>query len=213
MIDLTSYRNYIWDWNGTLLDDVHLCLEIANGMLARRALPTMGIVDYRRIFDFPVEQYYRRAGFDLTAEPFLAIADEFIGEYNRRFGECSVHEGADALLRRLSDDGQQHVVLSASRQESLTTAIRRFGLEDRFSAAWGLTDHLAVSKLDVGREMISTLNWDPRETVFIGDTVHDYEVAGALGTDCVLVAVGHHSHERLAATGAPVLSSLADAIA
>jgi len=38
--------------------------------------------------------------------------------------------------------------------------------------------------------------------------VHDYEVAQAMGTDCVLVAGGHHSRRRLEATGAPVVDRL-----
>ena len=31
-----NYRHVIWDWNGTLLDDAWLCVEVLNGLLARR---------------------------------------------------------------------------------------------------------------------------------------------------------------------------------
>jgi phosphoglycolate phosphatase len=41
----------------------------------------------------------------------------------------------------------------------------------------------------------------------IGDTVHDYEVAQAMGTDCILISSGHNSRERLENTGALVLDS------
>lgn len=60
------------------------------------------------------------------------------------------------------------------------------------------------------------VNWmaarglDPVRTLFVGDTVHDFEVASACGADCLLVAAGHQSEERLRATGAPVLRTLSE---
>ena len=78
----------IWDWNGTLLDDVWLCVDIINAMLGRRGVPALDRERYRRIFDFPVPIYYERAGFDFSRETFAAAADEFCDEAARRVGEC-----------------------------------------------------------------------------------------------------------------------------
>jgi phosphoglycolate phosphatase len=44
--------------------------------------------------------------------------------------------------------------------------------------------------------------------VLVGDTVHDFEVATAMGVGCVLVAAGHHARERLSACACPVVESL-----
>jgi len=41
----------------------------------------------------------------------------------------------------------------------------------------------------------------PGETVMVGDTLHDAEVAETLGFDCRLYAGGHNSAERLAEKG------------
>ena len=61
----------LWDWNGTLLDDVEVALAAMNEMLARRGLPLLqGREPYRDIFTFPVRVYYTAAGLDLSAEPF-----------------------------------------------------------------------------------------------------------------------------------------------
>lgn len=47
-----------WDWNGTLLDDVPLCVAVMDGMLQRRGLPSLGgEARYREIFTFPVQEY------------------------------------------------------------------------------------------------------------------------------------------------------------
>lgn len=206
MID--RFRCVVWDWNGTLLDDLWLALDVANGMLERRGLSPMDADRYREIFDFPVEQYYRRAGFDLDTEPFSLLADEFIGEYNRRVSECSLHRDAPALLARITEQGVLQAVLSASRVSSLHEAIAMHGIEDRFHTIAGLDNHFAVSKIDVGHELIRSLPVPQEEIVMVGDTIHDAEVARALGITPILVAQGHQSAVRLHQTGEIVLNEL-----
>lgn len=205
-----AYDAIIWDWNGTLLDDLWLALEIANGMLSRRNLPTMDRDRYREIFDFPVSEYYRIAGFDFEAEPFSVLADEFIGEYNSRVGECRLQSAANQLLDGVETSGTRQVVLSASRESSLYDAVGHHGIVDRFETLQGLGDHFAVSKTDAGRQLVARLGASPRRTVMIGDTTHDFEVASEIGVTCILVGCGHQSMDRLAATGAPVFATLED---
>ena len=53
----------VWDWNGTLLDDVQVCVDTMNAMLEKRGLPLLDTARYREIFTFPVQEYYRAAGF------------------------------------------------------------------------------------------------------------------------------------------------------
>lgn len=57
-------KHIIWDWNGTLLDDVGLSLEAINIVLARYNLPPLRKERYLEIFTFPVIEYYRELGFN-----------------------------------------------------------------------------------------------------------------------------------------------------
>ena len=64
----------VWDWNGTLFDDVALCIQVMNGMLEKRGLPRLaGPKQYRQVFTFPVEEYYKALGFDFSREPFSQL--------------------------------------------------------------------------------------------------------------------------------------------
>ena len=60
----------LWDWNGTLLDDTEISRGVLNGLLSRRGLPTVSLERYREIFTFPIIDYYRKAGFDFSVEPY-----------------------------------------------------------------------------------------------------------------------------------------------
>lgn len=206
---LSGYDFVIWDWNGTLLDDAWVCLEIVNGMLSRRNLPTMDLKRYREIFDFPVADYYRRAGFDFSREPFERLADEFIGEYLARMGECALHDAVEETLARVERSGGRNVVLSASNHGTLETALRGAGIRERFLDIQGVEDHFAVSKIDMGHALLGRHAVDAGRAVLVGDTTHDYEVAVSLDVDSILVAGGHQSSDRLRSTGAPVAGSIA----
>ena len=210
---MAHYRHIIWDWNGTLLDDAWLCVDIVNRMLERRGKPPTTLELYEQLFDFPVENYYRKVGFDFSAEPFDTAANEWMAEYNRRRTECSLRDGAQDAVAACARAGLTQHILSVYPQNELEAVIAQFGMADAFEHVFGQDDIYAVGKLERGKGMIAELDAEPRTIVFIGDTTHDYEVSQAMGIDCILVPGGHHSHARLEATGAHVCVSLAAALA
>jgi phosphoglycolate phosphatase len=79
-----------------------------------------------------------------------------------------------------------------------------------FDHVCGVDNLYGHSKLDLGRALLTRLALPPHRVLLIGDSLHDHEVADALGTRCLLVAQGHQSYARLARSGAPVLESLGD---
>jgi len=205
------YRHIIWDWNGTLLDDTRLCVEVLNGILGRRGRGPITADDYRTNFGFPVIHFYRYLGFDTDRDTFDLVSREFIGDYEARWlGECALHPETAEVLARLSDGGLTHSVLSAAKQEALETGIGHFGIRERFLGLVGTDNIYAEGKIARGRHWIERLARPREEVVIVGDTLHDWEVAQDIGTDCILLAHGHHSPARLAATGAPVVHSLAE---
>jgi phosphoglycolate phosphatase len=208
-VNSPRYRHVIWDWNGTLLDDLDLCIEVMNGLLCRRGLPLMDRARYHALFDFPVRHYYERIGFDFTRDSFEAISVEFITAYDARRWECRLHAGAAEALAAVRAAGLTQSVLSAYRHETLCEIVAHFGIDGHFTRLLGLDNIYAHSKAALGRAWLAELALPPREVLLVGDTLHDLEVARELGVDCVLVATGHHPAERLRARSDRVLDNLA----
>ena len=205
---MTRYQHILWDFNGTLMDDAWLCLEVMNTMLAERGLPALEPDTYAEIFDFPVQDYYRRAGWDLEQVPFSQLSDEFMAGYHARKLECGLHDGTRAVLAGLQARGIPQSVISAAEERMVHDLLRHYQIGNYFIAARGLDNHHAAGKTAIGVQWVGELGLDPGTILMVGDTVHDNEVAQAMGTDCVLVASGHHSRRRLEATGAPVVERL-----
>ena len=197
-----------WDWNGTLIDDLELCRMIINESLEKRSMPAVSRERYLEIFQFPVVNYYNALGFDLQVESFAQVGKEFIDAYASRMLHCPLHNYSRQALELLQRDGKRQCVLSALQKDSLEKVLAKFSLSSFFDIVRGLDDHLAHGKIELGRALIADANAALDRTILIGDTVHDFETADALGIKCVLVAAGHNSRLRLEKCGVPVFDSL-----
>ena len=202
----------LWDWNGTLLDDVELCVDALNRLLADFGYPQRYDRDqYRAIFGFPIEEYYVRAGFDFSRHSFAMLAEEYMDDYIPASAACPLAEGAIEALDAFRAEGLRQVILSASPVPTLTRQAGERHVTGYFDRLLGLGDIYAKSKVELGRRFMQEEGIDPARAVMIGDSVHDFEVAQAMGTACVLQCSGHQNRQTLAATGAPVVEGLREA--
>ena len=247
----------IWDFNGTILDDVRTGIESINRLLRRRGLPTIDSVEeYHSRFRFPIIDYYAGLGFDFTKEPYSEVAVEWVAEYDSLVpdaGLCpGVREAIDLIAgerlaggagsetngshrgscgpgdRRLaggagSETNGSHrgscgpgdrrlagqIVLSATEQNMLLRQISELGLDGVFDEVLGMDNIEAHSKLPAALRF-KERHPDAR-LVVIGDTTHDFEVARAIGAECILVASGHQSRATLEKCGVPVADNAIEA--
>jgi len=207
-----KYKHIIWDWNGTLVDDAWLCVDIINGQLSKRGLPTITLKRYQDVFDFPVKEYYRRLGFDFNKESFEISGTEFIEVYRKRWRKAKLQDSAIETLTEIQELGIPQTLLSASEQRLLVEMIQFYNLGNYFVRLLGLDDHYAGGKIDIGKKWVAGLNTHPREVLLIGDTVHDHEVAAAIGADCILFSSGHHSYYKLTSCDVPVFETLTEVL-
>ena len=202
----------IWDWNGTLINDVDICVDCINVLLEKRQLPLLDLEKYREVFRFPVKEYYEEVGFDFSKEPYDKVAMEFIDIYIARLPEADLHKDVVDTLSEFSRRGLNQSVLSAMEHNNLVKSITEKGIFPYFGLLMGISDHFASGKIENARQIISKLDTDPQHTLLIGDTLHDYEVAQEIGCHCILVAHGHQSMEHLKEAGCPVAIELSDVV-
>ena len=194
-------HHVIWDWNGTLVDDAWLCVEIVNELLVRRGLAPTTLCEYREVFGFPLRAYYESVGFDLEREDFAAMGDEFNIRYNQRRRECRLREGVCEVLTALSHNRIGQSLLSASNEMDLKEMVADYGLRPHFAAVAGVDNGLGEGKIELGHRHLADLNCKGDEVLLVGDTVHDVEVAAALGVHCVLLPSGHQSQAAVGGVG------------
>lgn len=204
-------RAVIWDWNGTLLNDLDCSLIAMNAVLAEFSLPLIpSLQAYRATFGFPIQNFYERVGFDVgPAGNFAAAA----GSYLRRFAElvpqAPLQPGALRTLDTLASWGIQQVLISATVEEALQLQLQPHPIRARFDAIHGIIgDGRSASKTHVVAKWLESSGIDHDQVVMIGDTNHDREIAEELRLRFIGYAGGHQAPP--AGAPHPVIDDLAD---
>jgi phosphoglycolate phosphatase-like HAD superfamily hydrolase len=201
----------VWDWNGTLLDDMTLVVEATNASLAELGAGPVSVADHRRDFRRPVSAYYASViGRDLGEEEFARLNDRFHLAYRAGLATCALSAGARGAL---TGWGSSQSLLSMWYHEQLVPTISRYRLAHHFARVDGLRDpasgghkapHLAAH--------LDALGIDGRDCVLIGDSIDDADAARSVGARIVLYGRGFTDPERLRETGYPVVDSLTEAV-
>jgi phosphoglycolate phosphatase len=208
-LKISSYSHIIWDWNGTLLNDVELCADVFSNLLNKYNLPSVSVEEYRDIFTFPVKHYYEKAGLDFSKYSFEKLGKEWMDEYELRKNTCMLFGDTIVVLEYIKKKNIPQSILSAYPRKTLIEIIRLMQIESFFKYIYGLDHIYATGKKELGAELIKQINTDGR-ILFIGDTDHDFEVAESIGADCILISNGHQGKEKLLSTGAMVLDNISE---
>ena len=186
----------IWDWNGTLLNDVEACVNSINSMLKVRKMKLLNITSYKNVFTFPVQDYYETIGFNFNFESFENLAVEYIDLYKNNSLKSTLQVGVNEALKYFKECNYKQVIVSASEQESLENQVKQRDIFDYFDSIIGLNNIHAKSKLNNAINYIKNSPIEFDQIVLIGDTFHDYEVAEAIGCSCILIRNGHQKLDR-----------------
>jgi phosphoglycolate phosphatase len=205
------FDRVIWDFNGTILDDLAVGIASADELLLRYGLPPIGTVErYYEVFGFPIRDYYERIGFDFTKTDYSVLAHEWVEIYLRRVKTATVRDGILSAIQMLSEWGVRQTVLSMTESGMLLRQIEELGLAGVFDEICGLDNIYAKSKLELASA------WRERHpderVLLIGDTSHDAESAAIIGCECFLLTGGHQSRESLTHSGYPVFNTADEGI-
>ncbi|MEU1126217.1 HAD family hydrolase [Streptomyces sp. NPDC005899] len=211
----------VWDWNGTLLDDVQAVLGATNAAFAELDLPPLTLEQYRETYCVPIPRFYERLlGRLPTDAEWQRMDGIFHRHYTERRAACALTEGVEELLARWCRAGRSQSLLSMYGHEHLVPVVRGYGIERHFLRVDGRTGPSGGSKaqhMERHFEMLARLEGTartaPEHAVVIGDAVDDAVAAAHVGARAVLYTGGSHSRGSLEAAGVPVVDTLAEAVA
>lgn len=204
---MKNYSLIIWDFNGTLLDDVGAALNSVNDMLTRRGKALIDLTQYREYIDVPIRHFYEQV-LDLEKEDYNDILLEYQQGYEHHVEDCGLTDFVLSALKKAKEQGIPQIVLSSSEQSQLERLLKSYGIYEYFDAVLGADDILAGSKIDRAERYIEKHCVDSKRAVVIGDLLHDCDVAQAIGSECLLLTSGHHDRARLETSCARVEDTL-----
>ena len=201
-----KYEYIIWDWNGTLLDDVEASLCAVNDILEMYGKEKLDLEMYYSYVDTPIYKFYERI-FDLSVVTMDIIKPLYAKFYDKYENGVTLADGAIGLLNECKTLGKKQYILSAAHIDDLMRHAKRLGVCDYFTKIDAATDFEAGSKIDRAKKLITEEGIDKEKCVLIGDTLHDLDTANALGIKCILYSKGHTDYKTLINTGEKVCAS------
>lgn len=204
----------VWDWNGTLLHDIHAVIAATNAAFAELGHPSITLERYRELYCVPVPRFYERLMGRLPSEEEWAVMDEtFHRHYWRQARDARLADGAEELLARCTAAGHTQSLCSLAPHDRLVPLLRRHKIDAHFTRVDGARGPSKNGKAEqMARHLKSLRGVSAERTVVIGDAVDDALAARHVGAHAVLYTGGSHSRKSLQTAGVPVVDSLAEAV-
>jgi phosphoglycolate phosphatase-like HAD superfamily hydrolase len=212
-------RHVVWDWNGTLFDDLDIVVASVNVSLRSVGAPPIDADLYRVVYQRPLHRFYEALlGRPVPPEEMAAIDRDFHDAYHALLDQARLTVDARGAVDLVARRGATQSVLSMWWHDRLVPAVRFFELEDRMLAVDGHRGTPGASKIDHLARHVDQLAAlfpgviDRAGIVAIGDVTDDADAARAVGVGCVLYDGGSQPRPALEATGWPVAATLMEAV-
>jgi phosphoglycolate phosphatase-like HAD superfamily hydrolase len=201
----------VWDWNGTLLNDLSLVVAATNAAFASVGGPVVTSDEHRVRFRRPVADYYAEVlGEAVDDEAFGRLDKIFHDAYRDGLTTCELADDATAAMAAWP--GSQSL-LSMWFHDELVPTVHTYGLAGRFTRVDGLRATVGGGpKAESLRRHLAELSVAGGAVVLIGDSIDDAEAAESVGGRAVLYTGGFTDPGRLRASGHPVADTLTEAV-
>ena len=107
------------DFNGTIINDVDLCLNLLNEILVKQGSKCLSTKEYKNVFCFPIRKYYIDAGIDFNKDSFEDLAIWFINKYQPLSMKCGLYDGLIDTFKEFKKRVYHLVILYASERNNL----------------------------------------------------------------------------------------------
>ncbi len=202
----------VWDWNGTLLDDLPIVIEAVNRSIA---IFNEGPIDtdlYRDHYTRPVRFFYDALfGRVVSDEEWLELNTAFHDHYFTLAESVDLAWGARSAMDLLAESGWSQSLLSMSPQDWLSSIVGRLDLTNRFDLVDGLSEVTGGLKAQHLETHLEALGLSGPQVVVIGDTPDDVAAARHVGAEPILFHGGSHHLELLEEEGVPIAETLVEA--
>lgn len=206
-------KHIVWDWNGTLFDDVAAVYSASVEIFAARGLPAVTLAEYRAAYTRPIPAFYARLfGHDVDPTVFAGMDRDWHDAYRSRLTGCGLARQATDTLASWRERGGTQSLLSMWRHEELLPFVRRLGIAAEFVRIDGLRGPGGDRKANHLVRHLAALEIDAAAVLLVGDSVDDADAAAAVGAACVLYDGGYHDRATLDAVGVPVADTLSGAL-
>lgn len=198
IIPLRKLKMFVWDWNGTVLDDTHAVHRATNQHIRTSGGREVTLEEMKETKSVPLESFYVGRGCDPM---LLKKTNVFYDAYDSYARYAPLHEHIVTILRILHDRGVRSAVLTNNIREHVDHHLDRHDIRHLFAdVSYNHTGNQILYGAIKGQRLPDLINgFQPFEVAVVGDTVEEIEIAHSYGCVSIAISVGVHPGHKLAA--------------
>lgn len=184
------YQNLLFDWSGTLVNDLPPTLFATNAVLEENGARAMELAEFRKRFRLPYPEFYEEV---LPGIPISSLEDTFRSAFHRSPEQVTVLPHAREMMEWCAEQKIRCIVLSSMDATIFAKQAEELKMSHFFEAIYaGVID----KRHRIG-DILTHHALDPSRTAFVGDMVHDIDTAHHGGIASVAVTTGYDPQVRL----------------
>lgn len=184
------FRNLIFDWSGTLADDLALVLDATNTVFRHYGLEEMDHGEFKTRFRLPYPDFYAEV---LPEVNLGELEDVFRSGFKVSDKTVTILPHAREFMEYCRDRGIRCFALTSVDKNAFEKQVTDLNLKEFFEAIYSGV----LNKCEVIHNLLETHGLNPEETAFIGDMTHDVETAAQAGITSIAVLTGYQSAGQL----------------
>jgi phosphoglycolate phosphatase len=196
------YRLIVFDWDGTLVDSTAIIAEAIQSACRDVGHAAPDDRDARYVIGLGLADAIRHVAPGIAGADMRELSERYRHHFLLRESEIALFEGAPGLLQDLRLAGYRLAVATGKTRKGLDRALATTGLGPSFDATRCADEGRPKPHPDMLLHLMETLEVTPAETLMVGDTTHDIEMARSAGAESAAVSHGAHDAHALRAAGA-----------
>lgn len=194
---MKRYQLVVFDWDGTLLDSAGAIVRAIQAACRDLDLPAPDDAQARHVIGLGLADALHQAVPSLVPERYPAMVERYRHHYLAGDHELALFAGVGEVVAALRDAGHLLAIATGKSRIGLDRALGHSGLGALFHASRCADECFSKPHPQMLEELMAELGMDPGQTLMIGDTSHDLQMAANAGVDGLAVTYGAHPHEHL----------------
>jgi phosphoglycolate phosphatase-like HAD superfamily hydrolase len=180
----------IFDWSGVLSNDWEASFATENEVLETRGHRRLSKKEYKKLFELPWTNFYKKLGLKVDIEEEYALWDKICPKHSSKLKPVP---RAKKTLQWLKKQKIKTIILSAHNKKLILQEIKQYGFQ-------GLINEINASNNDKRekiQELIEKNEIEKESTIYVGDMRHDIETARLAGIKSVAVPSKYETRKSL----------------
>jgi phosphoglycolate phosphatase len=193
------YRLLVFDWDGTLADSTSLIAGAIQQACRDLGLPAPDDRSARHVIGLGHRDAISLVAPTLPAAGIPRFSERYRAHYLAGDAAIPLFDGARDMIDELDRRGFLLGVATGKTRAGLARALAQHGIAHHFIASRCADETFPKPHPEMLLSLIDFAGVRAEETLMIGDTTHDLELARNAGVSAVAVAYGAHPAAGLAA--------------